>query len=51
MLIFKENSQSVAKVADFGFTTYFQNNNNQILMPKSEPWNISEHHNSSVLPK
>ena len=51
MLVFEENSQLVAKVADFGFATCFQRDDDRILMPKSEPWNAPEHHDSEFLPK
>ena len=43
-MIFEENSRIIAKVADFGFATCFQNHNDLISIPRKEPWNAPEHH-------
>ena len=43
MLIFEENSQIVAKVADFGYATCFQDDSDWVSVPKSEPWCAPEH--------
>lgn len=48
--MFEEDSRVVARMADFGFATCSQGDYDRILLPKSEPWNAPEHHNSDVLP-
>ena len=50
VLIFKEDSQTVAKVADFGYATYFRDDSNWISMPKSEPWCAPEHKSQQFRP-
>ena len=45
MLIFENSSGDyLAKVADFGFSTHFESEQDLIIMPKSVPWNAPEHH-------
>ena len=51
VLIFEKNSRIVAKVADFGFATCFQSNNDLILIPWKGPWNAPEYHNRSFRPE
>lgn len=51
VLIFEEDSRFLAKITDFGFSNCFQDDNELISMPKSEPWNAPEHHNSEFLPE
>jgi serine/threonine protein kinase len=40
----------VAKVADFGFSTWFRSDNDFILMPISEPWCAPEYHERGFSP-
>ena len=42
VLIFEDDSRAIAKVADFGFATCLQGDNDLISIPKSEPWNAPE---------
>ena len=53
MLIFEDDSRIVAKVADFGFATCFQDHSSStsILMPEIEPWNAPEWHDRSFKPE
>ena len=52
MLIFEDRpGLYTAKVADFGFSTYFHGDQDLIKMPKSEPWNAPEHHNRYFYPQ
>lgn len=46
MLIFKEGTGSyTAKVADFGFSTYFHEEQEDLIqVPKSVPWTAPEHY-------
>lgn len=44
VLVFEEKSRIVAKVADFGFATSFQGEDDLVVLPRSVPWNASEHH-------
>jgi serine/threonine protein kinase len=46
VLIFEEETGSyTAKVADFGFSTYFHEEQEDLIqMPKSVPWTAPEHH-------
>lgn len=47
MLIFEDDSRVIAKVADFGFATCLQGDNDLLSIPSSEPWNApeySDHH-------
>ena len=50
LLIFEENSRIIAKVADFGYATCFQDDSSRISIPKSEPWNAPEHHDQQFRP-
>jgi serine/threonine protein kinase len=51
VLAFEEDSRISVKVADFGFATCFQSENDLILMPESEPWNAPERHNRHFRPE
>ncbi|KAL8724888.1 MAG: hypothetical protein Q9166_007692 [cf. Caloplaca sp. 2 TL-2023] len=51
VLIFEEKSRIVAKVADFGFATCFQSEDNLVSIPVSVPWNAPERHNGYFQPK
>jgi serine/threonine protein kinase len=51
MLIFEENARISAKVADFGFATCFQGEEDLVSMPRSEPWNAPERHGGHFRPK
>jgi len=43
-LVFREESDKVvARVTDFGYSTYFAGEN-LIYMPRSMPWDAPEHH-------
>jgi serine/threonine protein kinase len=42
VLVFDDGSRFIAKVADFGFSTCFQSDDDLISIPKSEPWNAPE---------
>lgn len=42
VLIFEDGPRLTAKVADFGFSTCFQSDDELISIPKSEPWNAPE---------
>ena len=45
MLIFENKPGTyIAKVADFGFSTHFQGEQDLVKMSKSVPWNAPEHH-------
>lgn len=50
MLIFEENTRIIAKVADFGFSTCFQDHDDLISMPDIKIWNAPEHHRFSFRP-
>src|SRR5438046_9225474 len=51
ILIFKDDSGNyVAKVADFGYSTQFVNDEELVKMPKSWPWNAPEHHHRGFKP-
>ena len=43
VLIFEDNSQVTAKVADFGFSTCLQSRGELLSIPISEPWNAPEY--------
>ena len=43
VLIFEDDARVVAKVADFGFATCLQGDNDLISIPISEPWNAPEY--------
>jgi serine/threonine protein kinase len=54
VLIFKSTAQASsdtekyrATVTDFGCSTWFSNENDDIYMPISQPWNAPEHHSIS----
>jgi serine/threonine protein kinase len=51
ILIFEEKSHIRAKVADFGFATCFQGENDLVSMPRSVPWNAPEYHDGRFRPK
>ena len=51
VLIFEESSRIVARMADFGFATCFQGDNDLISIPISEPWNAPEHHTRHFRPE
>lgn len=40
----------IARVADFGYSTYFASDQCLVGMPKSIPWNAPEHHHRGFLP-
>jgi serine/threonine protein kinase len=45
VLVFKDEAGTyVARVADFGYSTWFCDPNDVVSMPKSIPWNAPEHH-------
>ena len=52
MLVFENGSGTyIAKVADFGFSTYFQVEQDLVKIPKSVPWNAPEHHGRHFYPQ
>ena len=51
MLIFEEDSRVVAKVADFGFATCLQGDNDLLSIPVSEPWNAPEYYDHHFRPE
>ena len=51
VLIFEDDSRVVAKVADFGFATCLQGDNDLISIPKSEPWNAPEYYDHYFRPE
>lgn len=50
VLTFEGNSRIIAKVADFGFATFFQDHNDLISMPDIKVWNAPEHHRLNFSP-
>jgi len=45
VLIFEDEGHGfIAKMADFGFSTGFQGENDKISFPRSRPWNAPEYH-------
>jgi serine/threonine protein kinase len=51
ILIFKDGPDGyVARVADFGFSTWFRGDNDFILMPRSRPWYAPEYHGRGFSP-
>ena len=51
ILVFEEKSRIVAKVADFGFATCFQSEDDLVSIPISVPWNAPEHHGGRFRPE
>lgn len=52
MLIFEHGPGSyIAKVADFGFSTHFQGEQDLVQIPESKPWNAPERHNRHFHPQ
>ena len=51
VLVFVEKSRFVAKVADFGFATHFQSEDDLVSIPRSAPWNAPEHHSGDFKPE
>lgn len=52
ILIFKDKDHGfIAKVADFGFSTGFQGENDKIFLPKSRPWHAPEYHDRHFSPE
>jgi serine/threonine protein kinase len=49
VLVFENNDKTyVARVADFGYSTRFCNENSLVKLPKSVPWNAPEHHHRGI---
>jgi len=49
ILVFSNTQASyTAKVADFGYSTWFRREDNLLLMPRSAPWNAPEHHGQKL---
>ncbi|KAH8587931.1 kinase-like domain-containing protein [Bisporella sp. PMI_857] len=52
VLVFQDESKGyLARVADFGFSTHFRDDDTLISVPKSVPWNAPENHNREFLPQ
>jgi serine/threonine protein kinase len=51
VLIFEHDGKLTARVADFGFSTYFRGPQDLIRMPRSPIWCAPEWHNASFSPE
>jgi serine/threonine protein kinase len=52
VLIFRDEDHGfIAKMADFGFSTGFQGENDKISFPRSRPWNAPEYHDRYFFPE
>lgn len=52
VLVFEDGQGAyVAKVIDFGYSTLFHGERDEVIMPKSVPWSAPEHHHRHFTPK
>ena len=51
MLVFEEDHRVIAKVADFGFASCLQGENDLLSLPVSEPWDAPEYSDHHFRPR